>query len=512
MWVFTEWANAFDKVKTDNEKSMDGWLTDWASVTLDDKRPWYRNAITYTGIGLTYSINKLSTEVLSSFVDVLRIGDGVKEGGWGYGKDALRLLVIVGPALRGVRFGAALFAVEVGGDRCAWVAGTQALRLTGVKHFARVADLAKAVGVTVDETGPANLPKMLTVLKAPGIAADAQMVGNISSFEDIAKVAQNNPNSVIMFGVRWQKASGETIGHALLATRGPGGAIRIIDRSGRVVSALAELEPAPGVGGYSGIGGAGFVNQVILIKNAVTVDLLNNAPILMNLIGLELRSAPIPPSLLDSGGSRSPGIRLKTNQQLLVGWWMVKAGQFLQMYMLNPSGKARWSDPYNHKSGWGTWKLTPTSVEILWAATGTKESWQLIDMGAGLVDFGIPALRVTGQMEGTCNMKGSEVLSVKAFKISAEDVQKIVGTWRVSVDKWFWDYTFDEYGNVRGVDPYSKDTSYGTWEFAANMIYISWAPKSGTREEWKWPLDSAAPSGKFRALYGTFDVDAKKTG
>jgi hypothetical protein len=509
MWVFTEWADAFDKVKRDNEKALDGWLTDWASVTLDDNRPWYRNAITYAGIGGVYSVNKLSTEVLAGFIDVLRIGDGVSEGGWGYGKDALRLLVIAGPALRVFRFGAALLSVDIGGNRCAWIAGTQALRLTGTRHFARVGDLAKAVGVAVEDTGPANLDRMLTVLQSPGIAADAKMVGGISSFEDIAQLAQKNPNSVIMFGVQWQRPSG-TIGHALLATRGPGGIIRIIDRSGRVVSSLAELEPAPGLGGYSGIGGARFVGKAITINNSMTVDLLNNAPSILNLIALELRSAPVPPPLLDGGG-RGNSVVLKSNPQLATGWWMVQAGQFTAVYLLAPGGKARWRDPWNHKWGAGTWKLGPTSLEIEWTATGTKESWLLKDMGSGLQDFGIPALRVTGQMEGTCVMKGYGTLPVKALKINTEDVQTVVGTWRVSVHDWVWDYTFDSVGNVKGVDPNTKETSFGTWDFAARCIYISWAPKSGTREEWDWPMNLYGQTGKFNASYGRYDVNAKKT-
>ena len=130
---------------------------------------------------------------------------------------------------------------------------------------------------------------------------------------------------------------------------------------------------------------------------------------------------------------------LKTNPELAAGWWMVQAGQFTAVYLLAPGGKARWRDPWNHKWGIGTWKLGPTSLEIVWTATGTKESWLLKDMGSGLQDFGIPALRVTGQMEGTCIMKGYGTLSVKALKINADDVQTVVGTRRVSVHEWVID-------------------------------------------------------------------------
>src|SRR5690242_16175274 len=146
MWVFTDFANAFDKLKEDNAKALDSWLQDWVATTLDDSSPWYRNVAVYAGSGLAYSVNTLSTSVLSGFVDVLRIGDGVNAGGWGYGQDALRLLMVAGPALRLGRYGLSIVAAvdetsNVG--NCTWIAATRALRLTGTKHFARVGDVAK---------------------------------------------------------------------------------------------------------------------------------------------------------------------------------------------------------------------------------------------------------------------------------------------------------------------------------------------------------------------------------
>lgn len=43
----------------------------------------------------------------AGFVDVLRVGEGVKKGGWGYAEGALRVVSLAGPATRVGRFGLA---------------------------------------------------------------------------------------------------------------------------------------------------------------------------------------------------------------------------------------------------------------------------------------------------------------------------------------------------------------------------------------------------------------------
>ncbi len=49
---------------------------------------------------------QLAVAVAAGFVDMLRLGEGVVEGGWGYGKDALRLggfLAVGAKALQAAR-------------------------------------------------------------------------------------------------------------------------------------------------------------------------------------------------------------------------------------------------------------------------------------------------------------------------------------------------------------------------------------------------------------------------
>ncbi|MEP7366972.1 MAG: hypothetical protein ABI972_27245 [Acidobacteriota bacterium] len=175
MYVLREIADGFDSMRKGNEAWIDSGLTEWVATTLEPDSPWYRNVMVYAGAGLAYAANKLSTEVASGFVDVLRIGDGVykngewtPEGGWGLGKDALRLLIIAGPLLRAGRYGITLVAAvdeTASMGNCTWISGTRALRMTGVQHFSTVGDLAKAANLaSVAETGGAEVHEILPAL------------------------------------------------------------------------------------------------------------------------------------------------------------------------------------------------------------------------------------------------------------------------------------------------------------------------------------------------------------
>lgn len=89
----------------------------------------------------------------SGFLDFLRIGDGVKKGGWGYAQDALRLLMVSGPALKYAglaRIGILrLFEVDPGGNACAVITARAALIMTRVRHFISLGRVAEAVGLYI---------------------------------------------------------------------------------------------------------------------------------------------------------------------------------------------------------------------------------------------------------------------------------------------------------------------------------------------------------------------------
>ena len=282
MWVFTEVADWFDKTRQDNEKWIDSQLQPWVGTTLYDDSPWYRNVGIWTAAGTLYALNKFTTTIASGFVDVLRLGDGVQEGGWGYGKDALRLLMVVGPALRGVRWAATLVtAVDetplVG--NCSWIAATRAARWTGVKPLATLGDLAKAQGLAgIGETGGAWADELLPALRNLGARADL-VTAELNTVEDVAKVVAKNPNAVTMFSVEWEM-NGKMVGHTLFGVRRLFGGMAIIDRSGgQAVSSLKELE-----GLYAGIGKARVYGSAITIDTSLVVRSIGTLPTLGNII------------------------------------------------------------------------------------------------------------------------------------------------------------------------------------------------------------------------------------
>src|SRR5579863_2217645 len=262
MWVFTDIADWFDNTRHSNEKWIDSQLQPWVATTLYDNSPWYRNVGVWAAAGTLYSLNKFTTTVAAGFVDVLRLGDGVQEGGWGYGKDALRLLMVVGPALRlgryaiagiqeldvgttalrqltraGMSFQDALRAVPWAGN-CGWVAAARMLRLTGNSPLAELSDVAKWAGMEVEQTG--GLSSVTQLDAAMRFLGAPTAVKTVQGMEGVADLLNQNPSSSVMFGVRWLK-DGDIVGHALVATRNLFGGISILDRSGKMFATLAEL-------------------------------------------------------------------------------------------------------------------------------------------------------------------------------------------------------------------------------------------------------------------------------
>jgi hypothetical protein len=175
MWVFTRVADAYDRISQDNAKWIDSGLQPWVATTLYEDHSLYRNIGVWTASGTLFALNKFTTTVAGGFIDVLRLGDGVAKGGWrGLGQDAFRMLTLLGPGLRALRYwGAAIKGLDEGAEaakaaraaglevpewvnNCTWMAAARALRLSGEQPLATLADLVKINGLTsVTETGPA---------------------------------------------------------------------------------------------------------------------------------------------------------------------------------------------------------------------------------------------------------------------------------------------------------------------------------------------------------------------
>lgn len=208
-----------------------------------------------------------SMQLGAGMVDVLRLGEGVKEGTLsGVAKDGLRLLQVAGPVARVGRFALARVFPDPKGGVCAWVAAVKALRQTGTKHFATLEDIAKAAGKTVPELG--GVGSMSRVVSAMlNLGAKVRGLGEASSIQQVGQAALKS-NGVVLFGVKWT-IQGEAVGHALYAYKDLTGVVRIVDRSGKVVKSLAELEKV----GYSGIGSATVFGEMVLVENAIIAKL-----------------------------------------------------------------------------------------------------------------------------------------------------------------------------------------------------------------------------------------------
>jgi hypothetical protein len=300
MWIFTDLADLFDKTRKENDKWVDSELQPWVATTLYDNSPWYRNVGVWTASGTLYALNKFTGAVAAGFVDVLRLGDGVKEGGWGIGKDALRLLMVVGPALRGARYAiAGIQELDVGSaalrqamqagssfedalravpwsGNCGWVAAARLLRLTGNGPLAELSDVARAAGMDIEETGGL---RAVTDLNAPlRFLGAPTRTAAVNGMKGVADLLSRNPNSSVMFGVRWAR-DGKTVGHALIATRNLFGGISILDRSGKMFSSLAELASS-----YRGIENATVDAAALLVENSMLVRSLGTLPTLGNIV------------------------------------------------------------------------------------------------------------------------------------------------------------------------------------------------------------------------------------
>lgn len=321
MWIFTQAADWFDKARTDNNKFLDrtfqGWV-DYATRHESDHGFWpaIRNGMIYAGTGTLYALNQFSGGVASGFVDTLRIGDGVRAGGWGYGQDALRLISVAGAAARPLnalvkvgRLGLAnVVAIDPapGAPICTWVAAAKALVMTGTRHFATVDSIAEVMGYNVP---PAQLPPVFLGALVPAMrimGASVRKAGALpGAVEDtLLALLKANPESVAPFSVTWSLEGnaanefamvtpGTAVGHTMVAYLNLFGELRILDRTGKIFGSLAELDRAA----YPGIINATFYAQsdtAVLMDHVSIVPMLRNGAALAALItaGTTLLAAP----------------------------------------------------------------------------------------------------------------------------------------------------------------------------------------------------------------------------
>lgn len=225
MWYFTDVANWFDRNKNETDKILDKWVED---------------SNYNQGVMIVAATTHAFTTFGAGFVDLLRIGDGVKEGGLrGWGKDSLRFIAVFpyGKAankiktLRGTS--AARLIADIGGPNCFWVASAKALRQTGHrlngKLFASVEDLARAIGTNIDNLWVIpNLTTGMSHLRRVG--ATVGPVKKVPSLRDIIPMVPND-GSVLMIAVRLMKEKRVIGKHAIYAYKDLFRRVRFFDRT-----------------------------------------------------------------------------------------------------------------------------------------------------------------------------------------------------------------------------------------------------------------------------------------
>ena len=240
--AWSEYADWWDKQKHETEKILGEWV--------DENPQWWAVALA-TGV-------QTSMDLGAGFVDVLRFGEGVAEGGLaGVGKDALRLLAILGPLGRAggvlsriARLRQIRLAVQVKGvsGPCGFQAVNNAMSITkGKNYFITVKDMADALGKPIgtlvkNDRGryvlSNTIEKMLTFLTQQGVRMKQYM--HPKTIQDAIQIAQSE-SGVTMFAIRCKTTTGKPIAHAVIAVRDAIGRVRFADYGGRYYHSLEEL-------------------------------------------------------------------------------------------------------------------------------------------------------------------------------------------------------------------------------------------------------------------------------
>ncbi len=228
MWIFTSAADWFDEQKKRSNVMLDRMVED---------SDYSQGAMLMAASGHAFM------EFGGGFVDLLRLGDGVKKGGLsGWGQDGLRVVAIfpVGRAahllktVKNTRAAKVLADIAPKEPICAWVGSAKALRQVGHvfkgKVFASVDDLAKAVGTSIDSIGP--IRNLLVISeKLRQIGARVGPIRKVSNMRQVEQMVPRGGSVVLLAlsGVHWKKR--KLISHMVYVYRDLAGRIRIMDRS-----------------------------------------------------------------------------------------------------------------------------------------------------------------------------------------------------------------------------------------------------------------------------------------
>jgi hypothetical protein len=246
--AISELADWWDKQK----RASEAILTEW----VQENPQWWAIAVAGTV--------QTSMDLGQGLVDVLRFGEGAAEGGIkGYGKDALRLLVLLGPLARAggmasrlinaSQVGRLRLAVQVAGvdGPCTFQAVNNALSIVKGKNlFLTVEDMAAATGravksLTQTKSGlyqlGAWIDELVPTIRKFTMVREVKGLKNLSEVLDVAR----RVTGVTIFAIRATvKAAGgatEELLHSVIAVSKQAGKLQFADYGGKLVGSLEEL-------------------------------------------------------------------------------------------------------------------------------------------------------------------------------------------------------------------------------------------------------------------------------
>lgn len=246
MVALSKYADWWDQQKAQTETI----LTEW----VQDNPQWW-------AVGVATGVQS-SMDLGAGFVDVLRFGEGMAEGGLkGFGKDALRVLAILGPLgkaggmlSRVLNMQMIRLAVRVKGVNgpCTFQAVNNITSIVrGRSYFITLKDMAAAVGRPLGslvEAAPGKMKLSSSVEKAiefmisQGIKVSR--MGQAKTVQDVTRLAKTE-DGVVIFAIRCvvKTKTGplKEINHSVIAVRDALGQVRFADYGGQYFRSLEAL-------------------------------------------------------------------------------------------------------------------------------------------------------------------------------------------------------------------------------------------------------------------------------
>lgn len=316
-------ANDFDKMREDNMKFYRTHAQAWVDSVYQKYGDEGPGALATYGVAFIASTGDVLLDFVqgvgaSTFIDPLRLGEGVKKGtAGGYLEDGLRVIGVVGGAVKVLKF--ARFAVAAGELRggvmsCTSSAGARALIQAEITSIPTVEEVAKGTSGGVSVLSPKYQGAWISQV-VPNLTKAGATVENtqVSGVKDVMNLVNQNKGPVL-FSVEWPSVANiPGGGHTMMAYR-PffGSGIRLADQFGNLHSFEITNTPAgqviriiagPGTTtrGLTGVAKALNAGDVIgqvarvypdafVLRDAVLLDVAANLPLAQR-VGVPLYTA-----------------------------------------------------------------------------------------------------------------------------------------------------------------------------------------------------------------------------